>query len=122
MGRRERRRRREGAAAPAALAATTAYTDPDGNVLTVRDELTPATIAELGRLRHAPGASLEDRWQREGEALFERLVVGWEVAGLPLAGQKELLARYRMADADTRRWVRETLREHAAGRGLGAGA
>ena len=27
-------------------------------------------------------------------------------------GQKELLGRYRMADSDTRRWVRNTLDEH----------
>jgi hypothetical protein len=44
--------------------------------------------------------------------LFERLVVSWTIAGLPLTGQKELLGRYRMADSDTRRWVRERLEEH----------
>ena len=44
--------------------------------------------------------------------LFERLVVRWEIAGLPLTEQAMLLARYRMADADTQRWVRETLARH----------
>jgi len=29
-----------------------------------------------------------------------------------LTGQRELLGRYRMADPDTRRWVRDTLDEH----------
>ena len=44
--------------------------------------------------------------------LFERLAVSWEIAGLPLTEQRELLGRYRMADADTRRWVRETIERH----------
>jgi hypothetical protein len=46
------------------------------------------------------------------ELLFERLVVRWEIAGLPLDGQKELLGRYRMASAEERRLVREVLAEH----------
>jgi hypothetical protein len=46
------------------------------------------------------------------ELLFERLAVRWEIAGLPLESQKELLGRFRMASADERRWVRETLDEH----------
>ena len=44
--------------------------------------------------------------------LFERFVAGWTIAGLPLHGQKELLGRYRMADQETQRWVRETLADH----------
>jgi hypothetical protein len=44
--------------------------------------------------------------------MFERLVVSWTIAGLPLTGQKELLGRYRMADPDSRRWVRDTLERH----------
>jgi hypothetical protein len=44
--------------------------------------------------------------------MFERLTVSWTIAGLPLTGQKELLGRYRMADSETRRWVRETLERH----------
>jgi hypothetical protein len=31
---------------------------------------------------------------------------------LPLEGQKELLGRYRMADTDTRQWVRDTIDTH----------
>ena len=113
MGRRQRRRER--AADPSAArtpAATSDYTDVDGNVLTLRDELTPGTLAKVKALDTKPAASAEDRWQRRTELLFERLAVRWEIAGLPLEGQKELLGRYRMADADTRRWVRETLERH----------
>jgi hypothetical protein len=44
--------------------------------------------------------------------MFERLVASWTIAGLPLTGQKELLGRYRMADSETRRWVRDTLERH----------
>jgi hypothetical protein len=59
--------------------------------------------------------SREDAWQRGVEFLFERLVVRWEIAGLdPLTRQKDLLARYRFASADERRWIRETLRTHLA--------
>lgn len=112
MGRRSRRRRQE-AQEPVA---TTDYADAGGNVLTVRDSLSEGTLRELDRLRSSPGASQEDRWQRRSELLFERLAVGWTIAGLPLEGQKELLGRYRMADADTRRWLRETLERHLAER------
>ena len=44
--------------------------------------------------------------------LIERLAVSWEIAGLPLDDQKMLLGRYRMADADTRGWVRRTIAAH----------
>ena len=60
----------------------------------------------------AEAASLEDAWRRRSEALFERLAVRWEIAGLPLNDQKMLLGRYRMADAETQRWVRQTIAEH----------
>jgi hypothetical protein len=108
MGRRSRRRgQRE-----SAPAATTDYRDAEGNVLTLRDELTDGTLRQLEQLDARPAASAEDRWQRRVELLFERLAVSWEIAGLPLDSQKELLGRYRMASADERRWVRETLAEH----------
>ena len=39
----------------------------------------------------------------------------WEIAGTPpITKQKELLARYRFASTDERRWIRETLRTHLA--------
>jgi hypothetical protein len=108
MGRRSRRR----GARESAPAATTDYRDAEGNVLTLRDELTEGTLRQLEQLEARPAASAEDRWQRRAELLFERLAVSWEIAGLPLESQKELLGRYRMASADERRWVRETLTEH----------
>ncbi len=110
MGKRSRRRER--AADDAPPPAATDYRDAEGNVLTLRDELTPGTLRQLEQLESRPGASAEDIWQRRGELLFERLAVRWEIAGLPLDSQKELLGRYRMASPDERRWVRETLTEH----------
>jgi hypothetical protein len=107
MGRRSRRRAQGGAPA-----STTDYRDAEGNVLTLRDELSAGTLRQLEQLESRPAASSEDRWQRRAELLFERLAVRWEIAGLPLERQKELLGRYRMASADERRWVRETLGEH----------
>ena len=91
---------------------TTDYRDAEGGVLTLRDELMPGTLRQLEQLDVKPGASTEDRWQRRAELLFERLAVRWEIAGLPLDSQKELLGRYRMATADERRWVRDALTEH----------
>jgi hypothetical protein len=108
VGRRSRRRQQD-AKQPVA---TSDYADADGNVLTVRDSLSEGTLRQLEKLDASPGASQEDKWQRRGELLFERLVVGWTIAGLPLEGQTELLGRYRMADGDTRRWIRDTLEDH----------
>jgi hypothetical protein len=113
MGKRSRRRRREGGAE---VAATTDYRDDDGNVLTLRDELSSGTLLKLADLDARPAASAEDRWQRRVEFLFERLAVRWEIAGLPLEGQKELLARFRMASPDERREVRAALAEHLRSR------
>jgi hypothetical protein len=114
MGRRQRRRARDssGAGAESARSSTTDYPDAEGNVLTLRDSLSGGTLRELRSLEARPAASAEDRWQRREELLFERLAVGWTIAGLPLEGQRELLGRYRIADADTRAWVRTTLDEH----------
>jgi hypothetical protein len=108
VGKRSRRRGQAGKEP----VATTDYADDEGNVLTVRDSLSQGTLRELEKLSASPAASQEDRWQRRGELLFERLVVGWTIAGLPLEGQKELLGRYRMADSDTRARLRETLERH----------
>jgi hypothetical protein len=95
-----------------AKAATVDYTDPEGNVLTLRETLSAGTIAKLGEPPAGQAASLEDAWRRRSEALFERLAVSWEIAGLPLTDQKMLLGRYRMADAETQRWVRRTIAQH----------
>jgi len=103
--RRKQRRARE-------KPATIDYTDPEGNVLTLRQSLSPGTIAKVGEPPAGDAASLEDAWRRRSEVLFERLAVRWEIAGLPLDDQKMLLGRYRMADAETQRWVRQTIVDH----------
>src|SRR5215210_1010820 len=110
MGRRSRRRAQE----PDPPTSSTDYRDPDGNVLTLRDELSAGTLRQLEQLESKPAASADDRWQRRAEFLFERLAVRWEIAGLPLDSQKELLGRYRMASSGARSWVRQTLVEHLA--------
>jgi len=86
--------------------------DADGNVLMLRDALSAGTLLKLERLEARPAASVEDRWQRRVELLFEHLAVRWEIAGLPLEGQGELLGRYRMASATERARVRQALAEH----------
>jgi hypothetical protein len=92
--------------------ATVPYTDPEGNVLVLRESLSKGTIRKLGEAPASHAASLEDAWARREEALFERLAVSWEVAGLPLEDQKMLLGRYRMASPDERAWVRRTIAAH----------
>ncbi|MGB7684284.1 MAG: hypothetical protein WBL45_00705 [Solirubrobacterales bacterium] len=106
MAKRRKQRR------PREKAATIDYTDPEGNVLTLRQSLSAGTIAKIGEPPKGAAASVDDAWRRRSEALFERLAVRWEIAGLPLEDQKMLLGRYRMADADTQRWVRETITRH----------
>jgi hypothetical protein len=113
MGRRSRRRAKQGEREPAS---TTDYPDGEGNVLTLRDELSAGTLRTLSDLDAKPAASAEDRWQRRTEFLFERLAVRWVIADLPLEGQKELLGRYRLASSDERQQVRATLAEHLAER------
>ena len=91
---------------------TSDYADAEGNVLTLRDSLSSGTVAKLREPVGKAAASTDDLWRRRTEMLFERFAVGWTIAGLPLSGQKELLGRYRLADQQTQRWVRETLAEH----------
>jgi hypothetical protein len=114
MGKRQRKRARGGgeASSSAAPVTTTDYTDPDGNVLTLRDSVSAGTVRKLRDIDASAASSAEDRWQRREELLFERFAVRWEIAGLPLEGQRELLGRYRMADGETRRWVRGVLDAH----------
>jgi hypothetical protein len=112
MGRRSRRRRGEVGGAPVS---TSEHPVGEGT-LTLRDELTVGTLRELADLDARPAASAEDRWQRRVELLFERLVVRWEVAGLPLEGQRELLGRFRLAGADERHAVTRVLEEHLRAR------
>jgi hypothetical protein len=94
------------------------YTDADGNVLTLRGALTPATRRQYAQALAGGGgraaSTREDTWQRAVELLFERLAVRWEIAGAPIERQRELLARFRVASPAERAWVREVLREHCA--------
>ena len=113
MGRRSRRRAKQEDGSPAP---TTDYTDAEGNVLTLRDELSAGTLRSLEQLDAKPAATAEDRWQRKVEFLFERLAVRWVIADLPIDNQKELLGRYRLASSAERQLVRETLAEHLAAR------
>lgn len=106
MAKRKKQRR------PREKAPTVDYTDPEGNVLSLRQQLSAGTIAKIGEPPASAAASYEDAWRRRSEALFERLAVNWEVAGLPLTDQQMLLGRYRMADAETQRWVRQTIAAH----------
>ena len=106
MAKRKKQRR------PREKAPTVDYTDPEGNVLTLRQTLSAATITKVGESPGGQAASQDDAWRRRSELLFERLAVRWEIAGLPLDDQKMLLGRYRMADAETQRWVRQTIAQH----------
>jgi hypothetical protein len=112
MGRRSRQRANEKLSAP-----TTDYRDADGNVLTLRGALTPATRREYAAVRGGSGragSNQEDAWHRAVEFLFERLAVRWVVADVPVARPKELLARFRVASQAERAWIRDVLREHLA--------
>jgi hypothetical protein len=105
-----KRRKQERRPRPAPV--THDYTDAEGNVLTLRESLSPGTVAKIGEPPAGEATSQEDAWKRRSELLFERLAVRWEIAGLPLTDQQMLLGRYRMADAATQRWVRRTIAAH----------
>lgn len=95
-----------------AKAPTSSYTDEEGNTLVLRDELSAGSIAKVQEQINNQAYSVDDLWQRKTELIFERLVVSWEIAGLPLDDQKMLLGRYRMGTPEERRWVRETIDAH----------
>jgi hypothetical protein len=99
-------------------APTSDYTDADGNVLTLRGSLTPGSRREYAQTLAGTAGSAsdtqEDAWQRAVELLFERLAVRWAIAGAPITGQRELLARFRAANAAERASVREALRAHCS--------
>jgi hypothetical protein len=109
----KRKRAREKLSAPVGE-----YTDPEGNVLTLRGSLTPGARREYAQTLTGeagrPASTQEDAWQRAVELLFERLAVRWTIAGAPIDRPRELLARLRVASPSERTWVREVLREHCA--------
>lgn len=96
---------------------TVPYTSADGRMtLDLRCAMTPKTrlvYAETvgGEIGQA-AMTREDVWHRAVEFLFERLVVGWSVDDVPTTGQAALIARFRVASADERTWIRSVLREH----------
>ena len=105
MGRRNRQRER-------VKAPTSVYDGPEGATLELRGALTPATRREYAAVLHDTARTTEDSWQRAVEFLFERLAVRWTINDVPTEGQRELLARYRVASQDERRFVRDALRRH----------
>jgi hypothetical protein len=112
MGKRSRRR----AGSPQMPeAGESRYTAPGGEVIVLREAMTVATRGEYAAVLAGSPLSREDAWQRAVEFLFERLAVGWEIAGTePIVKQKELLARFRFASPDERMWIRDVLRKHLA--------
>ena len=98
MGKRSRKRK---------TVETVDYTDDEGNVLTLRH-----TDAEVPDAHLGAATSAEDRWHRQNEIRFERYAVRWEISGLVYENQKELLARYRMADRATQEWAQHTIDRH----------
>jgi hypothetical protein len=117
MGKRSRRRdaRAGGLKAPGPdlVAPLSRYTDADGNLLELRGSLTLKARQEYAATLHG-GLDQDDAWQRAVELLFERLAVAWTVNDVRTDAQKALLARYRIASASERRFVRDSLRAHAA--------
>jgi len=97
---------------PKLIAPESEYRDPEGSVLVLRGSMTPMTRHRYKAILHDQGATTDDSWHRAVEFLFERLVVRWIVFDVPTEGQKELLARFRMATQAERRWIRDVLREH----------
>jgi hypothetical protein len=98
---------------------TVPYTSADGRMtLDLRCAMTPKTrsvYAEtIGGGIGQAAMTREDVWHRAVEFLFERLVMGWTIDGVPTTGQKALIARFRVASAEERTWIRSVLREHLA--------
>jgi hypothetical protein len=118
VGKRSRRRAAQDDGEPDKLKAPNSdYRDGEGNVLTLRGSLSASSRRQYARALSGEWripATREDAWQRATELLVERLAVRWTIAGAPLEGQRELLARYRAASQQERLWVRVVLREHCA--------
>jgi hypothetical protein len=113
VGKRNRRRAEDGSRRPEKLTAPRSdYTDADGNVLTLRGALSPATRREYRQTFAGNQLSQEDAWHRAVEFLFERLAVRWVINDAPIDRQRELLLRFRAASAEERTWIRTVLREH----------
>ena len=94
------------------------YSSDQHGELVLRGSMSPMTRHKYARIADpanaGASATAEDVWARAVEFLFERLAVRWTINDVPTEGEKELLMRYRIATADERRWIRDTLREHCA--------
>jgi hypothetical protein len=94
------------------------YRDADGNLLRLRGALTLGARADYAMIATGqqlpPGANREDAWQRAVEFLFERLAVRWEIAGVAVTAQRDLIRRFRASTQAERAWIRSTLRDHCA--------
>lgn len=112
MGKRGRKRQASAGTTGVPKLPPIEYKDADGNTLALRAELKPGALDRVRSTRLKDAANADDVWQRQTELLFELLAVEWVIYDLPITKPKELLARYRMADSDTRKWVRETLDRH----------
>ncbi len=111
MGKRSRRRGQEELAA----APESEFRDAEGNVLVLRGAMSLGTRRQYADVLAGSPLSREDAWQRAVEFLFERLATRWVIAGTdPIERPRDLLARYRLASQDERRFVRDSLREHLA--------
>jgi hypothetical protein len=96
-----------------AKAPVSEYRDGEGNVLALRGSLPAGARREYADVLGG-GLNQEDAWQRAVELLFERLAVSWTISGLEISRQNELLGRFRIASADERRFVRDSLRAHVS--------
>jgi hypothetical protein len=113
VGKRNRQRQRQAARGqPEKLAIPPSiYRDRESGELELRGALSPAARRQYAEILSG-GLNQEDAWQRATELLFELLAVSWTISGLRIDRQKELIGRYRMAGAQERRFVRDSLRSH----------
>lgn len=115
----KRKKPKRGGGPRSLTAPTTDYSSADGEqVLTLRGAMTPKTRQQYARETSSEGvrasAATEDMRERAIEFLFERLVCGWTISGIPTTKAKDLLVRYRVATRDERAWITSVLREHCA--------
>ena len=90
------------------------YRDAEGNVLELRGSLTPAARARVrrrARRRTAPRGRLA---ARDRAAVRAAAVVLDDRRRARSTARRSCSARYRMATAGERRFVRDALREHLA--------
>ena len=76
-------------------------------MLVLRGSMSPVTRHRYKAVLHDQSKLARTPGSARVEFLFERLAVRWIVFDVPTEGQKELLARYRMATQEERRWVRD---------------